>query len=79
MGRRAVGLAGRVPKEDDVSRIYATREDDGKRVLVAICCNGCGVEIKPHAEIASSGWTKRGNDRGPGTDKFEGDFCPRCS
>lgn len=61
-----------------MSLIYATREDDGKRVLIALRCDGCGAEIKPHPEIAKSGWIKRGWDRGIGTEKHEVDECPQC-
>ena len=60
-------------------RVYAQREDNGQRVLVAFKCNGCGAEIKPYPEIAQSGWEKRGRDNGPGTEKIELDYCPECS
>lgn len=59
-------------------RIYVQREDDGKRVLVAIRCDGCGAEIRPNPEISKSGWEKHGWDHGPGTEKFEVDYCPSC-
>lgn len=40
-------------------RIYAT-DDEGKRYLVAIECDFCDARIKPHSEIAESGWRKFG-------------------
>lgn len=60
-----------------MSRVYAKREDSGAMVLVAIVCDraGCTASTKPNADIASSGWTKRGFDRGPGM-TVEYDGCP---
>lgn len=50
-------------------------------VLVEIRCDGVGCDafIKPNPNIASSGWTKRGSDHGPGTgtDKVENHLLPR--
>jgi hypothetical protein len=60
-----------------MGRDYATM-DDGRRVLCQIRCDGrCGATIKPHPEIASSGWEKRGESRGPG-DALEWYYCPEC-
>lgn len=60
-------------------RIYAQREDGHGRVLVALKCDRCEVEIKPHPDIASSGWVKRGWDNGLGTEKFETYLCSECA
>jgi len=60
-------------------RVYAQREDNGQRVLAVLKCDGCGAEVKPHPEIAQSGWEKRGRDKGPGTEKTGLDYCPECS
>lgn len=55
--------------------IYAIREDDGKRILVEIQCDGCGATIKPAA--TDSGWTKTGvYPRGDTESQF---WCPNCS
>lgn len=64
-----------------MSREYGIRESDGARVLLLIRCDGpnCEEEIKPHPQIASSGWIRMGTDHGPGTDKLEWDHCPRCA
>lgn len=63
-----------------MSRVYATREDDGRRVLVEIACDhpGCPATVRPHADIAKSGWTKRGTyeDTYRGTTVVQWDFCP---
>jgi hypothetical protein len=59
-------------------RHYATR-DDGKRVLVEITCDepGCDASIKPHLEIAKSGWMKTGQRIGSGVGDFSvQDWCP---
>jgi hypothetical protein len=61
-----------------MSRVYARREDNGERHLVAIQCDSCGEEIAPCSGIAESGWMLAGFDHGPGTDKFEQDYCPTC-
>jgi hypothetical protein len=53
--------------------IYAIREEDGRRELVLIRCDNCGVEVKPHSEIAASGWTKNG------VGDLKWHYCPRCS
>lgn len=60
-------------------RVYAQREDDGRRALVAIKCDDCGIEIKPSQDIATSGWIKYGWDNGIGTDKSEYEYCPKCA
>lgn len=57
-------------------RIYATREDTSERVLIAIKCDVCDAEVKPCPEIAKFGWTRRGGDMGPGTEKYYVDMCP---
>lgn len=43
-------------------RNYAVCEGTGKRILVDVQCDysGCTATIKPHPQIAKSGWTKRG-------------------
>lgn len=61
-----------------MGRIYATREDDGKRFLCAIKCDLCGEEIKPYSQINSSGWQLMGTDRGTNSDKLESYYCPQC-
>lgn len=64
-----------------MARIYATEDHTGHRILVRLECDGlgCKASIKPHPEIAKSGWTKRGWSYGPGTEQFVSDFCPECS
>ena len=62
-----------------MSDVYAVREDNGKRVLVALQCDGCDAVIKPNPQIASSGWVYKGQDDGPGTDKLRWDYCPDCA
>ncbi len=63
-----------------MSRIYAT-DDNGERFLRFLECDTCGARIKPHPDIANSGWTKRGGTYPPhGTnDKWENDYCPEHS
>lgn len=61
-----------------MSLVYAVREDTGKRGLVEIVCDGCSATVKPHPDIARSGWVKQGSDHGPGTDKLEWHYCPDC-
>jgi len=67
-----------------MGRIYAKREDDGRRILVEITCDtaGCDASIKPNSEIAKSGWCKRGqmfeSDMGV-KDAYEWHHCPPCS
>lgn len=60
-----------------MGRVYAIREDDGARVLLEIECDKCDATIKPHPDIANSGWVKEGI-----TDTFgetiEWYYCPRC-
>lgn len=62
-----------------MSRVYAQPEDGGKRVLVSITCDGpaCNAEIKPHPEIAKSGWMKYGT-RTSNSDIVEMGLCPAC-
>lgn len=64
-----------------MSKIYAKIEGSEKRILLRIECDGsgCNASIKPHPEIAHSGWTKCGWDNGPGTDTFVLYYCPDCS
>ncbi len=64
-----------------MSRVYAAEEGTGRRFLARIECDapGCEQSVRPHAEIAQSGWTKRGNDHGLGSDKYERDYCPEHS
>lgn len=69
-----------------MSRIYAIREGDGKRILAAIKCDRCGAEVKPNPQIASSGWEKGGQlpDHLPlalhrnREDWIYWDHCPEC-
>lgn len=58
-----------------MGRIYAVREDDGKRVLVEISCDLCGKTIKPNPDIAQSGWLKYGC---MGSEEFDRYLCPDC-
>jgi hypothetical protein len=64
-----------------MSREYVIRDSDGKKILIRIRCDGGGCDevILPNPNISSSGWIRRGTDRGLGTDKLEWDYCPRCS
>lgn len=57
-------------------RVYAVREDNGKRVLVAIQCD---ASIVSGPDIAGADWKKCGFDNGPGTTKCEQYFCPTCA
>ena len=60
-------------------RIYAVREDSKQKILVAIRCDRCDEEVKPHPNIAESGWVKTGVYYGPGhIDNSESDNCPAC-
>lgn len=61
-----------------MGRIYAVREDNGVRKLVAIRCDWCGAEIAPGPDIAASGWMEAGFDHGLGTEKFRQIYCPAC-
>jgi len=60
-----------------MARIYAT-EENGKKHLVALECDYCDARIKPHKEIAESGWVKQGVRNGPG-DNISWDLCPDCA
>jgi hypothetical protein len=59
-----------------MSRVYATEEDSGARVLVRLECDAamCDAKIRPHPEIAQSGWVKSVVVR-HGT-RFEYAYCP---
>lgn len=63
-----------------MSRIYAT-DDDGDRFLRYIECDSCGKRIKPHRDIASSGWTKKDGKYPPygPNDTWQSDYCPEHS
>lgn len=68
-----------------MSRVYAVVEGteyrlDPERVLVRIECDGGGCEesIKPHPEIAGSGWMKTGMVDAQGRKLWEMDWCPSC-
>lgn len=61
-----------------MARVYAVREDNGKRVLVEIVCDECKATIKPHPDIENSGWVKHGGTAADGFE-FEFDYCPRCA
>jgi ribosomal protein L44E len=62
-----------------MSRVYAVREDDGKRILVALECDRCDKTIAPHPDISMSGWVYVGQDNGIGTPKLSWDYCPDCA
>lgn len=55
-----------------MSLVYAVRDDNGLRKLVAIRCDMCEKEIAPGPDILNSGWERIG------TDKYEIDYCPVC-
>lgn len=64
-----------------MSHIYATTRE-GERFLVYIECNRCDARIKPHADIAESGWTTAGQiETLPSgrTERFDWDYCPEHS
>lgn len=61
-----------------MSRVYATT-DKGERILAYLECDTCSAKIRPHPDIANSGWVRYGTYRGPGGDHDEGDACPECS
>lgn len=44
-----------------MSRVYAIEEHTGRRFLFRIDFDYCDASIKPHPDIAKSGWTQRGN------------------
>jgi hypothetical protein len=56
-------------------RIYG-QDDSGKRLLLRLECDsdGCGAKIRPHPEIAVSGWVGCGS-REYGS-WIEWDYCP---
>jgi len=59
-----------------MGRFYAVMEGTRERVLHHIQCDCCDATVKPHPDIKNSGWMKAGGDDGPGTDKWDKDFCP---
>lgn len=61
-----------------MSRIYATREDNGKKILVELVCDKCSDTIKPNPDIAQSGWTRHGQKDHAGN-IFEYEYCAKCS
>lgn len=61
-----------------MSRVYAT-DDNGERFLRYLECDRCGARIKPHPDIANSGWTKHGIDDPKRGGRFEWAYCPECS
>ena len=62
-----------------MARIYATEERSGKRVLLRLECDGgdCSATIKPHPDIAQSGWVVHGQSERDGF-ALTWDYCPRC-
>lgn len=59
-----------------MARIYATEEGTGRRFLLRLECDGpgCSESIKPHPEIAESGWMKR--SQLVGSQVLAWDYCP---
>jgi len=55
-----------------MSRVYATEEGTGRRFLARIECDYCDASIKPHPNIAQSGWKRWGT--GPGFPLRAGDY-----
>ena len=43
-----------------MSRIYATRNDNGDQVLVAIQCDWCPRTLRPGPHVSDIGWRKGG-------------------
>ena len=62
-----------------MGKIYATREDDGKRILIELQCDACASKIKPNPNINKSDWSVVGSNNGPGTDEIIKYYCDRCS
>ena len=61
-----------------MSRIYATTQD-GKRFLVALECDKCGITIKPNLKINKSQWIKSGVYFSPGNSRnMEWIYCSLC-
>ena len=60
-----------------MSRVYAVREDDGKRVLVEIRCDGCQAVRPRRADVPDSGWVKH-EYMLKGVYQYERNFCPQC-
>jgi len=68
-------------------RIYAYTERgelaliNDKRVLLALQCDHCDAQVRPHKEIAQSGWTTRGEiDYGKESNRVTSwEYCPDCS
>lgn len=60
-------------------RIYATEEGNGRKHLIALECDDCGVRIKPNPDIATSGWEKSGvRYTSSDNDWTEWHLCPGC-
>lgn len=59
-----------------MGRVYATENDSGARVLVRIECDApmCDAKVRPHPEIATSGWVKCGVKKNDV--RFEYAYCP---
>ena len=62
-----------------MSRVYAIEEGTNKRHLIRTECDyvGCDKSIKPHPEIAKSGWTNCGIIST--SDSLEWNYCPEHS
>ena len=59
-----------------MSEVHATF-DNGRRILVEIQCDSCDNIIKPHADIAESGWIVNGWSESSGH-KYYLYLCPGC-
>jgi hypothetical protein len=59
-------------------RIYG-ESSDGERILAAIECDSCGKTARPGSEELLGEWIKTGWDSGPGTDRYENEYCGQCS
>jgi hypothetical protein len=59
-----------------MTKIFAVREDNQERMLIAIKCESCGVEIKPVPSLEAVGWTKL--VQRIGTEKFVWHYCEDC-
>lgn len=58
-------------------QIYAVREDNRKRVLVAIVCDSCDAEIKPGKQLIESDWVFEVWYNK--SDRYSSYYCPECS
>lgn len=56
-------------------RVYGVDEETGKRVLLRLRCDSCEATIKPHPDIAKSGWVNSGIVTSTG-ERLEFDRCP---